>query len=215
MGALAGLFALGQPTDAERTYAAVVEREAANQGIEPAFVQAVIWVESRFNPQAVGREPGGTISYGLMQLLLSTAREVARNPSLQADDLFDPALNVRLGTAYLAWQLRRYGGRIPEAVAAYNAGRARRDSAGRFVNSAGDPKVQAYVDQVLSRLAQYRQRPAALEAVPDAYSQELEAAYGRDPEPPPSPWAEWPWWWGWAAGGGAAALLLLLAWRTR
>ncbi|MGH8457639.1 MAG: lytic transglycosylase domain-containing protein, partial [Stenotrophobium sp.] len=64
-------------------------------------------------------------AYGLLQLLLPTAREVARRwkqPTPSIDDLFRPEVNVPLGAAYLRELRDKFDGRYILALAAYNAG---------------------------------------------------------------------------------------------
>jgi soluble lytic murein transglycosylase len=63
-----------------------------------------------------------------MQLMPGTASEVARSLGLPRPTrarLFDPAVNIRLGSSYLAKMQRRFGGNPVLATAAYNAGPAR------------------------------------------------------------------------------------------
>ena len=74
-----------------------------------------------------------------MQVKDTTARELGLSDPLQ---LHVPAIGIDYGVRYLAKQLARYGGKIPNAVAAYNAGSARFTERETFVN-------QAYVDAVL------------------------------------------------------------------
>ena len=67
---------------------------------------------------------------GLMQLLPSTARLVARRNHLRTpktEDLFDPQTNINLGSRHLAWLVERYNGQLVPAIAAYNAGENRVD----------------------------------------------------------------------------------------
>ncbi len=78
---------------------------------------AVMRQESSFDPGIVS--PAG--ARGLMQLMPATARRVAGHP-LGPGALFDAQTNIALGTAYLADLLRQFGGSVPEAAAAYNAG---------------------------------------------------------------------------------------------
>ena len=73
--------------------------------------------ESRFTPNV--RSVAGAV--GLMQLLPSTASEVAGRP-VGAGELEDPALNVELGAAYLEDLLRRWDGDPFLLAASYNAG---------------------------------------------------------------------------------------------
>lgn len=105
-------------------YQAVIAEQAALNDLDPALVAAVIKVESNFRADAVSRRD----ARGLMQLLPSTAEEVARNMGHQIDEdvfveqLFDPEFNITLGTRYLAKMLRDFGGNEAMALAAYNAG---------------------------------------------------------------------------------------------
>lgn len=102
----------------------LVEREAQRQGIDPAWVFGVMRQESAFIPDV--RSSAGAL--GLMQLLPGTARSVARSERLARPtnrDLYDPALNIRLGAAYLKRLLERFDGNLVLASAAYNAGSGR------------------------------------------------------------------------------------------
>ena len=65
-----------------------------------------------------------------MQLMPRTARLVARrmNVKLAGDDsLYEPLMNIQLGSFHIAWLLERYKGNRPQAIAAYNAGESRVD----------------------------------------------------------------------------------------
>lgn len=102
-------------------YADLVSQAAAETGVSEAWLFGVIRQESVFNP-SVASSAGAV---GLMQLLPSTAREVAHRHGIAQpgiDDLTEPALNIRLGSRYLASLYRAFDGQAAVATAAYNAG---------------------------------------------------------------------------------------------
>lgn len=103
-----------------RTLAETIVREARAQGLEPHLVAAVIEVESAGHPLAVSHVG----ALGLMQILPETGRELAQKhgvPWSGPNTLFDPAINVKLGAAYLRELTNRYGD-VSIALAAYNWG---------------------------------------------------------------------------------------------
>jgi soluble lytic murein transglycosylase len=104
-----------------RPYWSQISGDAQMQGLDPYLVTSLIRQESEFNPGAVSRAN----AYGLMQLLPSTAKGLAKKGGerhFNANELFDPSENVRLGTTYLRQNIDRYGGQVEYALAAYNAG---------------------------------------------------------------------------------------------
>ena len=101
----------------------LIREHAAKQALRMDLVRAVIQVESGYNPRA--RSPKGAM--GLMQLMPATARQ------LGVRDAFDPAENIRGGTAYLRKLIDRYDGNEELALAAYNAGADAVDRHGRTV----------------------------------------------------------------------------------
>jgi len=124
------VFALGKQPEEQRMYAlrfplhhdATIRREAAKNGLDPAWVAAEIRAESVFNPNA----RSGANAMGLMQVVPATGLAVARRigvPWNGASTLYDPDANIAIGTAYLRQLYDRYG--PPYAVlAGYNAGPA-------------------------------------------------------------------------------------------
>lgn len=107
------------------TLAEVVIAEAERNGLEPGLVLAVIAVESNGYHRAVS--PVGAL--GLMQILPSTGEELAARQGVRwfgPETLFDPVVNVRLGTAYLRQLSDRYDN-VHAALAAYNWGPGRID----------------------------------------------------------------------------------------
>lgn len=99
--------------------------EARAHNLDPGLVMAVIEVESAGYHLAVSHVG----AMGLMQLLPSTGKELALRAGIEwtgDDTLFDPIINVRLGTAYLSQLTERYGS-VSTALAAYNWGPGRID----------------------------------------------------------------------------------------
>jgi hypothetical protein len=140
--------------------------EAIGSGPAADVVRAVIGAESEGRADAVS-EAGAA---GLMQLMPETAREVARSLGLQhVAEMDDSQLqeywqtpagksaNVRMGTAYLGTQIKKFGGDLEAALIAYNAGPA---NAVKFLNSGRDytvlPKMEETLPYVKKVMAAYR-----------------------------------------------------------
>jgi soluble lytic murein transglycosylase-like protein len=120
-----------------------IVEESQRHGLDPALVMAVIRVESAGHHLALS--PVGAM--GLMQILPSTGEELAAEFGVTwrgPDTLFDPIVNVKLGTAYLRKLSDRYQ-HVPTALAAYNWGPGRID---RRLRS-GDEVPSLYVSQVM------------------------------------------------------------------
>lgn len=108
-----------------------------------ALLSALCFVESGHNPSAINLQDKGEPSMGECQVKLSTARWLGFKG--EKKQLWLNRLTNRYYAArYLQKQLKRYHGDIPSAVAAYNAGTAKRRN-GKFIN-------QTYVDRVLKAL---------------------------------------------------------------
>jgi soluble lytic murein transglycosylase len=100
--------------------ASIVHKESREQGVDPRLIIALIATESSFRSRAKSRVG----ARGLMQIRLLAAQEIAREMRLPwrgADSLYDPAINVRMGTYYLAKMQRRFGD-LGLALTAYNIG---------------------------------------------------------------------------------------------
>jgi soluble lytic murein transglycosylase len=99
----------------------IIAQESRARSLNPYQVAGLIRQESVFNPRAVS----SARAYGLMQLVVPTgiltARKYGLNRAITMDSLFEPRLNIQLGTAYLREQLDKYG-HIEYVAAAYNAG---------------------------------------------------------------------------------------------
>jgi soluble lytic murein transglycosylase len=137
---------------------------AGKRNLDPYHVAGLIRQETIFNPKA----KSSANAYGLMQLLLPTARTMARKygsntSAITATSLFDPALNIELGTAYMREQLDKYG-RLEYMSVAYNAGPGRVVSwrktlpqeMDEFVEEIPFNETRGYVKGVIRNSAQYR-----------------------------------------------------------
>jgi soluble lytic murein transglycosylase len=102
----------------------IIEQEARAKRLDPHQVAGLIRQESVFNARARSTAD----AYGLMQLLIPTGRAVARKYGIErevnAESLFEPRLNIQLGTGYMRDQFDKYG-RIEYVAVAYNAGPGR------------------------------------------------------------------------------------------
>ena len=105
-----------------RLYAAEVKAASEKYGIEEERIYAVIRVESNFKADCVSRVG----ARGLMQMLPSTYKGVCERLGRQynADDLFDPAINIDICTYYLKYVYDMFDD-WDHAHAAYNAGHYR------------------------------------------------------------------------------------------
>jgi len=99
----------------------IIVQESRTRNLDPFQVAGLIRQETVFNPRA----HSSASAYGLMQLLVPTGRLTAKKYGVErtitADSLYDPRLNIQLGTAYLRDQIDKFG-RIEYVAAAYNAG---------------------------------------------------------------------------------------------
>lgn len=141
----------------------VVGAESSAAGIPPALTWAIMREESAFNPDA----HSAANAYGLMQLLLGTARLVARGTSIQAIDepsLRRPEVSIALGTRLLASLRSSFPANPSLAIAAYNggSGAVRRwlgergaDDFDLFVERIPYDETRNYLKRVLSSEAAY------------------------------------------------------------
>jgi len=105
--------------------------QAEQSGIEAAWAYGILRAESAWMSDA----HSGADARGLMQLLPGTAELVAKRNGLNwggGDTLYDPTVNITLGTRYLAQMAERYNGAPWLASAAYNAGPGRVDQVMAF-----------------------------------------------------------------------------------
>jgi soluble lytic murein transglycosylase-like protein len=107
-------------------FTAIVDSAAEQFSIPPELILSVIKKESAFEPKIISYAN----AYGLMQLLPGTASQIAPKLRLRftsTDQLFQPEVNIQMGSYYLSSLLKRYRGNYVMALAGYNAGPHRVD----------------------------------------------------------------------------------------
>ena len=100
------------PTSGDQELDRIIFEVGEHQGVDPRFIHAVIWQESKYDAHA--RSHAG--AQGLMQLMPATAKRFG------CEHLDDPEENITAGTKYLSWLLKRFSGNVELALAGYNAG---------------------------------------------------------------------------------------------
>jgi soluble lytic murein transglycosylase-like protein len=90
----------------------LIDKYAAQNGLPPTLVRAVIKTESDGNPRCVSKAG----AMGLMQLMPANVQEAG------ISDPFDPEQNIAAGTKQLAGLMSQYDGNLDLALAGYNAG---------------------------------------------------------------------------------------------
>lgn len=111
----------------KQEYSEYVNKYAEINNIDPLWVFSIIKVESNFDANAVSNSG----AKGLMQLMDSTAIEMARKLNIEnfeSNMLYEPEINIMLGTKYFDNLLAKYNENYYLAIAAYNAGIGNVDS---------------------------------------------------------------------------------------
>lgn len=141
-----------------------IQAESVKNNLDPYLVASLIRQESEFNPSAISNKD----AFGLMQLLPSVGRRLAREEGIehfQTFQLLDPVMNIRLGTRYLRQTLDKFGGVQEYALAAYDAGDNRVtdwQAAGpysgidEFVESIPFTETREYVEAILRNEETYK-----------------------------------------------------------
>jgi soluble lytic murein transglycosylase len=152
---------------------ALIAKVATEHRLDPRLVKAVVWRESRFQSDMVGKNG----ERGLMQISPIAAREWATAntiPNFEPEQLFDPATNLEIGSWYLGKAIQHWNNQedaVPFALAEYNAGHSRVDrwvrvasqksaqlNAQVFEDSIDFPSTAHYVRTILARYDFYKQR---------------------------------------------------------
>ncbi|XOV88588.1 MAG: lytic transglycosylase domain-containing protein [Pseudomonadota bacterium] len=122
---------------ARRDLMGIVAAASRQHQVDARLIEAVIQIESGFNPEAVS-DKGAT---GLMQLMWSTAQRY------RVQDRFNPRENIFAGTRHLKYLLERFNGDVVLALAAYNAGAG---AVERHQGVPPYPETRRYIDKVLT-----------------------------------------------------------------
>jgi hypothetical protein len=148
-------------------YDEIIEEMGKKHNVDPNFVRAIIFAESKGDPSAVSYKG----ARGIMQLMPGTAREMG------VKDSSDPRQNIDGGTRYIAIQLSKFQNPIA-ALAAYNAGPQRpiNWNMGPHTTAADAARIpiketRNYVSIVMGRYQEYSAKncgPAAAEAATPA-----------------------------------------------
>jgi soluble lytic murein transglycosylase-like protein/lipopolysaccharide biosynthesis regulator YciM len=145
-------------------YRTIVCDAAATNNVDPLWLHAIIWQESRYNPNA----RSGAAARGLMQFIPETAQSIGSELGLSdfsVEQLYDPAINIRMGARLWSSLMEKL--RYPEmALAAYNGGptnverwkkkgMASPDDLDMFVADIGFTETKRYVMAVFAARAAY------------------------------------------------------------
>ena len=102
-------------------YMEFVEKYSEEYGVDKFLILAIIKNESNFKPN-IDSHMG---AIGLMQLMESTAMEISNeihDEEIIKEELYDPEMNIKIGTKYFSYLVKHYNGNEALALAAYNAG---------------------------------------------------------------------------------------------
>lgn len=146
-------------------YREVIVREATKRKIDPRLLLAIMRQESNFRERA--KSPAA--ARGLLQLVVDTASKYARRAginNLQDEDLYQPAVSIRIGSEYLS-ELSNLFPNLPEAViASYNGGednvarwlkRSGHTDGGLLAAEVGFSETKGYVFVVMANYRAYQQ----------------------------------------------------------
>ncbi|PDO85029.1 murein transglycosylase [Kosakonia pseudosacchari] len=147
-------------------YSDLYARYTSGKGISQSYAMAISRQESAWNPTA--RSPVGAA--GLMQIMPGTATHTVKMFNIpgysNSGQLFDPEMNINIGTSYLQYVYQQFGNNRIFSSAAYNAGPGRvrswlTNSGGKldavaFIESIPFSETRSYVKNVLAYDAYYR-----------------------------------------------------------
>ncbi len=144
-------------------FADLIEAEAAERGIDPLLLYAIVRQESLFEASATS----SAAAHGLMQVIPATGEWIATRLGWQdyrRELLYRPYVSIKFGTYYLWSALQMFDGNLLAALAGYNAGpgnaarwweRANGDDDQFFVRiTLSEPQV--YIQRIVAYYATYR-----------------------------------------------------------
>jgi soluble lytic murein transglycosylase len=140
----------------------IIRQQAKEKGVDAALIAAVIDTESHFSD---AESSAG--AKGLMQVTPEAAKDIARHSgatSFHTSDLSNPEINIKYGTYLLAERIESYDGNVVAALASYNAGPVPVEKWGGDSMTVEDityPETRAYVELVLERQKEYREKYAS------------------------------------------------------
>ena len=146
-------------------YRAELLRYAKARSVDPRFALAIMKQESSF--RAGAKSPAA--ARGLLQLVFDTALKYNKKagfPNLQADDLYNPATNIAIGSLYMSDLKSQFGGMYEAVAASYNGGednvarwlkRSNPKDPGIFASEVGFAETKNYVYKVMNNYRVYRE----------------------------------------------------------
>jgi|SRR5450432_598468 len=152
-------------------YDQLIRAVAKANELDPMLMKAVVWRESRFDPQKFG----GAGERGLMQVSEIAAQEWEKENHIEnfrVEELFDPKKNLEVGAWYLHRAMSHWQQEVdptPFALAEYNAGASRAQrwaggeaapptSAREFERNIDFPGTRKYVESIINRYHFYQRR---------------------------------------------------------
>jgi soluble lytic murein transglycosylase len=166
-----------------RRFDPLIVKVAREYGLDPRLIKAVVWRESRFQADMIGRNG----ERGLMQVSEIAARDWAAAKGMREprpEQMITPEMNLKIGTWYLSKAVQRWNTEddaVPFALAEYNAGKSRVDrwvrtasqrqkgqpvTAEIFQDSIDFPSTARYVRTIMARYDFYKRRGPLLAAEP-------------------------------------------------